>query len=274
LQVLANLKDSAFLQDVFPLFEIQSEKSMRLLAQAAAAKDLKEVSNLLHAYKGSSGSMGAQALHETIRHAYEATRLSHWPHDLEWLQRLQTLSEQTLLALRDYVQDGLQVPALDPAQVHAEFEATRERVAQAVTAAHAEQQAAQQARELLASVSGQGQTKLPWRETPLLKVTRLEELRSVGMLQDLPEDLARINSLMQKVRAGVQAHDFDEMHQGLHSLAGVCGSIGWAALFAYIGHIYPSAKDKNWPSEDNWLETIEQLIAQSTQTLRSQGYLA
>ncbi|MES2771703.1 MAG: response regulator [Pseudomonadota bacterium] len=101
-QVLARLHDLTLLPEVLPIFEIQSAESIRLLAQALASNDLQQASQALHAYKGSSGSIGAQALHEMLRHAYADTQQGRWPQTENWLSQVQTLHRQTLQALANY----------------------------------------------------------------------------------------------------------------------------------------------------------------------------
>jgi two-component system CAI-1 autoinducer sensor kinase/phosphatase CqsS len=102
-QTLAALKDSLLLQDVFPLFERQAEQWMQLLEQSLSSKNIHQANQVLHAYKGACGSIGAQALHETIRHVYQVTQQGDWPQEDDWLTAMQTLQTQTLKALREHM---------------------------------------------------------------------------------------------------------------------------------------------------------------------------
>ncbi|MES2771725.1 MAG: response regulator [Pseudomonadota bacterium] len=101
-QVLGTLKDSLLLDEVLTLFERQSAQWMRLLEQSLAAQNISQANQVLHAYKGACGSVGAQALHEAIRHAYQMTQRGSWPQELAWFATMKTLHTQTLQALQQY----------------------------------------------------------------------------------------------------------------------------------------------------------------------------
>lgn len=95
------LEDSALIQEILPLFEKQTEEWMQGLEQSIASQDIAQIDQILHAYQGACGSIGAQALHETIRHTRQATQQGRWPLEHNWLASIQTLLAQTLQMLRE-----------------------------------------------------------------------------------------------------------------------------------------------------------------------------
>ncbi|ENZ77781.1 MULTISPECIES: response regulator [Pseudomonadota] len=75
------------------------------LEQGLAARDLELVEEAMHSLLGVSGNLGGMALHRLIRHTYEQVVAGRWPDDETWLSQIQTLTTQTVRALRAILAD-------------------------------------------------------------------------------------------------------------------------------------------------------------------------
>jgi CheY-like chemotaxis protein len=107
---------------------------------------------------------------------------------------------------------------------------------------------------------------------PLLNAARLEEMRSIDMLDScVPYYLAQTEIVLNRLKHSVSVQDFDALHQTLHTFLGMSGDVGATALHQLIRRIYPSVENGNWPGEEDWLAQIEALSEKTCQALR-EGY--
>lgn len=108
---------------------------------------------------------------------------------------------------------------------------------------------------------------------PLLNTARLEEIRSIDMLDScIPYYLTQTEILLNRLKHSVNAQDFEDLHQTLHTFLGISGEVGAVALHQLIRRIYPSVENGYWSSEENWLAQIEALSAKTCRALR-EGYM-
>jgi two-component system CAI-1 autoinducer sensor kinase/phosphatase CqsS len=108
---------------------------------------------------------------------------------------------------------------------------------------------------------------------PLLNTARLEEIRSIDMLDScIPYYLTQTEILLKRLSRSVNAQDFESLHQTLHTFLGISGEVGAVALHQFIRRIYPSVENGYWSREENWLAQIESLSAKTCQALR-EGYM-
>lgn len=105
-------------------------------------------------------------------------------------------------------------------------------------------------------------------DTPLLNLTRLEELRRIGMLEDLPYYLEKMSVTLDRFCSSVAIQDFADMHSALHSMLGLSGEVGALALHGVIKQWYPVIKNGQFPDEDDWLERIKHLNLRTAQAIR------
>ncbi len=104
----------------------------------------------------------------------------------------------------------------------------------------------------------------------LLDDKRLDELRRLDMLDEFLSDyLALINPLLTRLEISVAAQNFDDMHQALHSLLGISGTIGGSALHHLVRRLYAAVDGGHWPHEENWLKQIKVLSARTIYALQS-----
>jgi CheY-like chemotaxis protein len=107
----------------------------------------------------------------------------------------------------------------------------------------------------------------------LLDAKRLESYTRIGMLGELLTDyLPEIGRLVERLEASAQRRDFDEALEVLHSLVGMSGEAGAAALHQYARSVYvPMVEEHRWPAAEGWFGRIRMLAAQTDQALRAYG---
>jgi hypothetical protein len=106
---------------------------------------------------------------------------------------------------------------------------------------------------------------------PLLNIARLDEIRKFTpdlLVESVPIYLQRMRVLQEGLAVGVAQQAFEPVHEALHSLLGISGDCGALALHQFIRRrIYPEVDRGHWPTEPQWLETIDSLRAQSETAL-------
>jgi two-component system, CAI-1 autoinducer sensor kinase/phosphatase CqsS len=107
----------------------------------------------------------------------------------------------------------------------------------------------------------------------LLDVKRLESYTRIGMLAELLNDyVPEITRLVQRLERTAAERDLDASLDALHSLVGMSGEAGAAALHLYARALYvPMREEHRWPAGEGWLEPIGRLAAQTEQALRAYG---
>jgi two-component system, CAI-1 autoinducer sensor kinase/phosphatase CqsS len=107
----------------------------------------------------------------------------------------------------------------------------------------------------------------------LLDMKRLESYTRIGMLGELLSDyLPEIGRLVERLERTFAERGFDETLDVLHSLVGMSGEAGAAALHQYARSVYvPMVEEPRWPDTQGWLERIKMLAAQTEQALKAYG---
>ncbi len=92
----------------------------------------------------------------------------------------------------------------------------------------------------------------------LLDLKRLESYRRIGMLEELLNDyFPEAARLIDKLEAAADRRDLAEGLEALHSLLGMSGEAGAAALHQLVRRIYvPMVEEHRWPDADGWLQQI------------------
>jgi CheY-like chemotaxis protein len=93
-------------------------------------------------------------------------------------------------------------------------------------------------------------------ETAVLDAKRLDELRRIGMLEDIPSYLNKMRDLLDQLPAAKNAGDFTAMHRVLHSMLGLSGEVGASALHQAIRLAYPTIKAGRFPENEDWCDHI------------------
>ena len=95
----------------------------------------------------------------------------------------------------------------------------------------------------------------------LLDLNRLESYRRIGMLEELLNDyFPEAARLIDKLEAADRRRDLAEGLEALHSLLGMSGEAGAAALHQLVRRVYvPMVEERRWPAADGWLEQIRAL---------------
>ncbi|MBG9389747.1 ATP-binding response regulator [Caenimonas aquaedulcis] len=106
----------------------------------------------------------------------------------------------------------------------------------------------------------------------LLDPQRLERYRDIGMLEELVADyVPEIERLVASLSAFAAARDLDGTRETLHSLVGLSGEAGAAALHGLARQVYVQVlQDRQLPAAPGWADPIAALAAQSVEALR--GY--
>jgi two-component system, CAI-1 autoinducer sensor kinase/phosphatase CqsS len=107
----------------------------------------------------------------------------------------------------------------------------------------------------------------------LLDIKRLESYTRIGMLAELLTDyLPEIGRLVERLKRTAAERDLDASLDVLHSLVGMSGEAGAAALHHYARTMYvPMLEERRWPAVEGWLDRIGVLAAQTEQALRAYG---
>ncbi|MES2771758.1 MAG: response regulator [Pseudomonadota bacterium] len=252
---LFRLRERAIVEKTIDIFHSESKDYILLLEQSLQSNNLAQADRTLHAYLTSCSEIGAQALYQMLRYAYQATQQGRWPKIEDWLKRIKILQQKTLEALTWQL-------TTDNSPTQAKLDSTSVGAEENRFLPHAKQAFAREKQQNT------------WQDSPLLNTTRLAELKMIGMLDELPDDLARMASLIQSLRNSIENNDVETMAQSVHSLLGLSSTIGCTALHQYLYYIYPPISEGTWPHQENWLETIVLLVDQSAHALRDGGYCA
>jgi two-component system, CAI-1 autoinducer sensor kinase/phosphatase CqsS len=107
----------------------------------------------------------------------------------------------------------------------------------------------------------------------LLDMKRLESYTRIGMLGELLSDyLPEIGRLVERLERTAGQQQLDEALDVLHSLVGMSGEAGAAALHQYARSVYvPMLEEHRWPAAEGWLGRIKMLAAQTDQALSAYG---
>jgi two-component system CAI-1 autoinducer sensor kinase/phosphatase CqsS len=138
--------------------------------------------------------------------------------------------------------------------------------------------------EKLRQLLGSGRSRVaaaPLAATPggsvvgaeLLDLKRLESYRRIGMLEELLSDyFPEAARLIDRLEAAAQRQDLHDGLEALHSLLGMSGEAGAAALHQLVRRIYvPMVEERRWPATDGWLEQIRALAIRTDQALTAYG---
>jgi two-component system CAI-1 autoinducer sensor kinase/phosphatase CqsS len=107
----------------------------------------------------------------------------------------------------------------------------------------------------------------------LLDLKRLESYRRIGMLEELLSDyFPEAARLIDRLDAAAQRQDLQDGLEALHSLLGMSGEAGAAALHQLVRRIYvPMVEERRWPPVDGWLEQIRALAVHTDAALSAYG---
>jgi two-component system CAI-1 autoinducer sensor kinase/phosphatase CqsS len=107
----------------------------------------------------------------------------------------------------------------------------------------------------------------------LLDLKRLESYRRIGMLEELLNDyFPEVARLIDKLAAAHQRQDLRDALEALHSLLGMSGEAGAAALHQLVRRIYvPMVEEHGWPAGAEWLEEIRSLAMRTDGALAAYG---
>ena len=107
----------------------------------------------------------------------------------------------------------------------------------------------------------------------LLDESRLESYRRIGIFDELLSDYFReAERLVENLDKATQKQDLEGALEALHSLLGMSGEAGAAALHQLVRRIYvPMVEERRWPAADGWLQQIEALAALTDQALAAYG---
>ena len=107
----------------------------------------------------------------------------------------------------------------------------------------------------------------------LLDAKRLDGHRQVGMLDNLlSEYVPEMNRLIERLELSVARGEMEESLEILHSLLGMSGEAGAAALHQLVRHFYvPMAEERRWPPTPGWVGQIRTVAAGTSQALRTYG---
>ncbi|MFC5499860.1 response regulator [Caenimonas terrae] len=107
----------------------------------------------------------------------------------------------------------------------------------------------------------------------LLDLKRLESYRRIGMLDELLSDyFPEAARLIDRLDAAAQRQDLQGGLEALHSLLGMSGEAGAAALHQLVRRIYvPMVEERCWPPSDGWLEQIRALAIRTDAALTAYG---
>jgi two-component system CAI-1 autoinducer sensor kinase/phosphatase CqsS len=107
----------------------------------------------------------------------------------------------------------------------------------------------------------------------LLDLKRLESYRRIGMLEELLSDyFPEAARLIDRLDAAAQRQDLHDGLEALHSLLGMSGEAGAAALHQLVRRIYvPMVEERRWPTVDGWLAQIRALAVRTDHALAAYG---
>ena len=105
----------------------------------------------------------------------------------------------------------------------------------------------------------------------LLDLQRLEGLRHIGMLEELVNDYPpEIARLVARLERDVAGNDMPRSLETLHSLLGMSGEAGTAALYQMVRRVYvPMVENRHWPVDAGWLAQLKSLSVATGEALRA-----
>ena len=109
------------------------------------------------------------------------------------------------------------------------------------------------------------------KDVKLLDLDRLESYRRIGMLDELLSDyVPEIARLVARLENSVANQDLPQALDALHSLLGMSGEAGGAALYQTVRAIYvPMVETRSWPAQAGWLEQISAITLQTEHALKA-----
>ena len=107
----------------------------------------------------------------------------------------------------------------------------------------------------------------------LLDLRRLESYRRIGMLEELLSDyFPEAARLIDQLDAASKREDLHAGLEALHSLLGMSGEAGAAALHQLVRRTYvPMVEERNWPAAAGWLDQIRALAIRTDAALTAYG---
>ena len=111
----------------------------------------------------------------------------------------------------------------------------------------------------------------PRAEPRLLDVDRLERYRNIGMLEELVGDyVPEIARIIERLESSAARADLEACMELMHSLVGLSGEAGAAALHRLARGIYVQmTQDRRFPAEPQWVEPIARLASESIAALNA-----
>jgi signal transduction histidine kinase/CheY-like chemotaxis protein len=108
---------------------------------------------------------------------------------------------------------------------------------------------------------------------PLLDVERLENMRKISAVllrETLPDYLEQMSQYLLQLEASMASKNLEQFHNTLHKLLNNAGESGSFALHQYLRHkVYAGLNnDRQWPCQENWLDTVKDLYAQTLVVMR------
>ena len=107
----------------------------------------------------------------------------------------------------------------------------------------------------------------------LLDLKRLESYRRIGMLEELLSDyFPEAARLIDRLDTAAKRQDLHDGLEALHSLLGMSGEAGAAALHQLVRRLYvPMVEERRWPGTDGWLDQIRALAIRTDAALTAYG---
>ena len=99
---LKDIGGDELIESLFEIFIIDCEKMTAELAEAEARKDMKQVDQILHTLKGSSGSIGANKLYVLSKYLNEGSRHDRWPENESWIDIFKAATEETVKEMQNH----------------------------------------------------------------------------------------------------------------------------------------------------------------------------
>jgi hypothetical protein len=93
------------------------------------------------------------------------------------------------------------------------------------------------------------------------------------MLEELLSDyFPEAARLIDRLDGAAQRQDLHDGLEALHSLLGMSGEAGAAALHQLVRRVYvPMVEERRWPSHEGWLEQIRALAIRTDEALTAYG---
>ena len=98
---LKEIGGDELIESLFETFIIDCEKLTKELAEADAKKDIKQVDQILHTLKGSTGSIGANKMYVLSKYLNEGVHHGKWPENESWMDIFKAVTEETVKELQN-----------------------------------------------------------------------------------------------------------------------------------------------------------------------------